>query len=220
MVFSNCVFQQNNISRLVEVRNSSNVIIEHCKFYDNVKLVITPVDRFPIVHDGCSTEVVTAIIKNTTFYMSEILKPPSSISVRCTRLLLIGPVKFHSIMSQSIMDEFSVIKMYESAITVNGYVEFSLNVVNSLIKYECTDEECFIINIANNATLIIYNNTVGMYFVVDWRMPHSEKLYYLPCFFQYLNSGVTDYKAQNINYSILFDKNNISFYKIVAILCI
>ena len=224
LVFSYCIFYYNRLHYgLIGTSHHSNVTIEHCKFFKNVASIFT------LVHVGehpdlnC-TQTKTVIIKNTTFFACRLLSA-SLMTVTCARLLLIGPVKFCNIainlfeyilLMYSLNDAYVPIELFRSIITIEGYIEFSQNTVGSLIKYtECETQECFFMNVAENATLMIVNNTLITYFYAYavWDSQYQAKeMKYLPCFFQYLNSSKIDSKIRSMNYSIIFNRNVDGFF--------
>ena len=160
-------------------------------------------------------KIVTIFIKNTTFFKNELSQSAyvaSLISIGCSRLLLMGVVRFHrnnidlSTLHGRLL-EGSLIEVHKitcTAITLYGYVEISQNTASSLIHYvKCATQECFTMNVAGNATLFITKNTIGTYFRSEWDDHLSaEKFNYPPCFFQYLKSNTID-----ANYLIIFNKN-------------
>ena len=219
VVISYCTFHHNKIHvGLIYTGVTLNIEIEHCEFYNNMGTIIFNfASRFP---DFNCAEIVTVhvFIKNTTFLankLSESVHIASLISIACSRLLLMGPVRFHrnnidlpTLLSNVL--ENSLIEVHKTTtITLYGYIEFSQNTIGSLIHYvQCVTEECFTMNVAGNATLFITKNTVGTYFRSEWNDHYSaEKLNYPPCFFQYLKSNTTD-----TNCLIIFNGNMVSFW--------
>ena len=226
VVFSFCIFHHNTIQYgLIGVDRYSNVTVEHCKFYNNVASIFTLV--YIGEHPGLDCiQIKTVIIKNTTFFANRLLRT-SLVKVVCARLLLIGPVKLSNITINplefyqwisTLDDAYVPIVIIKSTLTIYGYIEFSHNVVGSLIKYtECETQECFIMKVADNATLMISHNTLMTYFnsYADWESPyHDKQIAYPPCFFQYLNSNTvyTDNKIISVNCSIVFDRNVVGFF--------
>ena len=219
LVFSYCIFHHNRLTYgLIGSSHRSNVTIEHCKFYKNVASIFTLVYEGEDPSLNCK-QTKTIIIKNTTFFEYR-LSHASLMRVACARLLLIGPVKFYSItialveyslLMYKLNNAYVPIEMFRSIITVDGYIEFSQNTVGSLIKYaKCETQECFFMNVADNATLMITNNTLITYFYAYavWENQYQAKeMKYPPCFFQYLNSSTTNSKIKSMNYSIIFDRN-------------
>ena len=209
VTFDQCIFHYNHIKKhsLMEVSYYSNITISHCSFYDNTANIFAySYNNRVIENDYCNMQPVAVIIKNTTFSTKHI----NLLLIACTRLLLIGPVKFCGI--GIITDTFnmqSTIILFRSTITIYGYIEFSFNIVDSLIKYsECATPDCFTMNVANNASLVITNNALGTYFDVEWNEDYTvTKINYPPCFFQYLDSS-TSYT----NYSIIFRRNTVHFF--------
>ena len=226
VVISYCIFHHNNISKLIYASHSSNIAIEHCKFYNNMGLIFTYTHKSP---DFQCIHVVTVIIKNTSFSMNKVDDFSSLLSVMCAELLLMGPIKFHGIIYKSVFIIpigdiklrmlASIIAMFQSTITVYIYIEFSQNIITSLIEYnECASQlqqlpNCFVMNVAENATLIITNNIVGAYFNTwwDYRRYLVKDSLYMPCFFQYLSSNTDNNKTRFMNYSIIFNRNMISY---------
>ena len=210
VTFDQCIFHYNRIKKhsLMEVSYYSNITISHCSFYDNTaKIFSYSYNNLVIADDYCNMQPVAVIIKNTTF---SAIKHINLLLIACTRLLLIGPVKFCGIGIGTINDVMqSIIILFRSTITINGYIEFSYNLIDSLIKYsECVTQDCFTMNVANNATLVITNNALGTYFHVEWNEDYTvTKINYPPCFFQYLDSS-TIYT----NYSIIFRRNTVHIH--------
>lgn len=119
----------------------------------------------------------------------------------CARLIMIGPVKFHNITGYhafgTLAFTYTVIRIVKSTITIHGHIEFSQITAETLILYSfCETQECFTMNVADNATLMIVNNSIGTHFYAEWdlRYYHATKMNYPPCFFQYLNSSTTNDK--------------------------
>ena len=200
LVISYCIFRHNKVTKLMGVHIFSNITIEHSEFSNNAACIL--------YYTGSShyAQKATIAIKNTTFFGNKI-------SWRCffrithAILVLMGPVKFYDtqyINSRKIMPiETTLISIDESTITVNGYIEFSQNTVVSLIEYpKCVTPECFTMNVGDNVTLVITNNTIGTYFTAKW-INSVKKSSYLPCFFQYL-------KSKYVNYLIILTKNTIN----------
>ena len=231
LVFSYCTFHHNKMiySLIATVYHFSNIKTEHCNFYENSASILVHMDkRNPkekIYYINC-TQIVTVIIKNTTFNKNNFLRT-SFMTIGCARLLLIGPVKFHNIIdlttntsSDHIHKFFSTIssttiQVVKSTVIIYGYIEFSQNKVATLITYDqCESQECFTMNVADNATLMIINNSLGTYFISLWdlRYYHTRKVNYPPCFFQYLHSSTTNYKIGHTNYSIIFNRNAVNNY--------
>ena len=214
VILSYCLFHHNKVRRLIGVSRYSNITIEHCVFYDNTAHIFGYTDEFPGFY--CA-QTKTIIIKNTTFFANKL---EFLLSIGCTRLLLMGPVSILKNNPVSLIASgftSTLIEMRASTITVYGYIEFSQNAVGSLIEYvKCATQECFTMNIADNATLIIANNTIGTYFIAKWDSHYSvEKLNYPPCFFQYLNSSTMD---GHTNYTIIFNGNMIDFFVYLSVL--
>ena len=224
VIVSYCTFHHNKIHYgFIRVSRTSNITIEHCKFYENKASIFDyiTVSEFPGLN---CTQTFTVILKNTTFVANRLLRS-SLIEVFCARLLLIGPVGFYyntinpvefSTWIFTLNEAYVPIKLIESTITIYGYIEFSQNTVGSLIKYtECDTQECFFMNIADNATLMIFSNTLITYFYahsVWYSHYHVKEMKYPPCYFQYLNSSTTDSKVRSIDYSITFKRNIIGFF--------
>ena len=205
VVISHCIFHHNKMYRLIGTGITlSNITIEHCEFYDNTGTVIH--DFASQFLDFNCANIVTVIIKNTTFFANKL--STSFISTGCSRLLLMGPVKLHRNnidLATFIYFESTLIEVRNSTITVYGYIEFSQNTVRNLIKYVKGGTQDFTMNIADNATLNITKNTLGTYFRSELNSHNSFKtLNYPLCFFQYLNSSTTDRRT---SYLIIFNKN-------------
>ena len=214
LVISYCIFHHNRIhgGLIYTGITLSNITIEHCEFHDNTATIIY--DYASIFPDFNCAKIVTIFIKNTTFFANKLSASKASlISIGCSRLLLIGPVKFrrNSVASITFLKIFvsTLIEVRTSTITIYGYIEFSQNAVGSLIEYvKCAIQECLTMNVADNATLIIANNRIGVYFTPEWNSHYSfKKLNYPLCFFQYLNSSTTD-----TNYLIIFNKNKVNLW--------
>ena len=214
VVISYCTFHHNKIYNGINTAGVTlNITIEHCEFYDNIGTIIYNfANRSP--NFNCA-KIVTIFIKNTTFLSNRLLKLvhiTNLISIDCSRLLLMGVVRFHK---NNIDIEESLIRVYKTTITLYGYIEFSQNTVSNLIKYvNCITQKCFTINVAGNATVFIAENTVGAYFRSEWydHLP-AEKVNYPPCFFQYLKFNTTD-----TNYSITFNRNMGNFFFSISVL--
>ena len=214
VVISYCTFHHNKINGglIYTWVILPNITIDHCEFYNNTGSIINARasrSRFPKF--SCA-KIITVSIKNTTFLANKL--SASLISIDCSRLLLMGAVRFHrnNINLAALFDpavlENSLIVAHNTTITLYGYIEFLQNTVGSLIQYKCITEECFTMNVAGNATLFIAKNTVGTYFVSEWNDHLSaEKLNYPPCFFQYLKSNTTD-----TNHLIVFNKNFVTVW--------
>ena len=137
VVFSYCTFHHNKIYYgLITIDHYSNLTIEHCKFYKIRANIVIYLDAKQGFQDVNCTQTVTVIIKNTTFVAVDnhlqmsLLK--GLISVLCARLLMIGPIKFNNI------TDLTVIRIVKSTITIYGYIEFTENIVVTLITYsEC-----------------------------------------------------------------------------------
>ena len=221
VVFSYCTFHHNAISSLIKVNHYSNLTLEHCKFYDNTGSIFVYIHKENIsymeyisqkFHDLSCNQIVTVIIKNTTFSASKIIYG-SLITVLCARLIMIGPVKFYNITGYHPFISYKAIRIVKSTITIYDHIEFSQNTITALIMYsECETQECFSMNVADNATLMIANNTLGTYFYAEWdlRYYHAGKMKYPPCFFQYLNSSTTNDKNEHTSYLIIFNRNAIN----------
>ena len=207
--FDHCVFHYNHMKKhsLMAVSYFFNITISHCSFYDNTVKIFTYRNQLSI-DDYCNMQPVTIIIENTTFFVRKHL---DLLLTQCTRLLLIGPVKFCGVdkIYKYIDSMTSIIFLLRSTITIYGYIEFSYNTIDSLIKYsDCATPDCFTMNVANDATLVITNNALGTYFDVEWDEDYTvTKINYPPCFFQYIDSS-TSYT----NYSITFRRNTVHIH--------
>ena len=211
VTFSYCIFYNINASVITV---SSNITIEHCAFVDTHGCILK-YNKFK------QPQPVTVIIKNTTFNSGEL--ETYLLSFAHTELLLIGPVKFHRITTTSAYMFYrnssiiSIIKMWNCSISVYGHVEFLYNKMHSLIGFQCITEDCFTMNIADNASLIIADNTVGTYFYAHWPDPYlAYELKYWPCFFQYLNENRVHFNGP-VNYSISFSNNTFDFFKALKV---
>ena len=106
--------------------------------------------------------------------------------------------------------------MQNSTIRVYGQVEFRYNKLNGLIEFQCITENCFTMNIADNASLTIADNRLIIYFYAEWpdRYP-LHKLKYSPCFFQYLSKNIVqlDDEVSYVNCSILFIRNTCNIFE-------
>ena len=206
VVISYCIFHHNKVTGLIGVPFNSSVTIEHSEFYDNMGPIIFHMQA----NKSIDSQITSIIIKNTTFFGNKISKILKCLfRITHTRLVLMGPIKFYDNKSiNPVMPlQTTLISIYKSTITVIGYIEFSLNAVVSLIEYlECAIPKCFTINIGDNTTLLITNNTIGTYFTANWDYS-IEKLSYPPCFFQYLKSSTKDGYS---NYSIVLNKNTVN----------
>ena len=215
IVFNQCIFHHNKNSFLLEVTYYSNITIEHCKFYENAASVFTYTYTGEFPGPNCE-QIVNVTINNTTFFANKPLNLYSSLlKVRCARLLLNGPVKFISTTYNFDIGSISAsIDVFKSTVTVYGYIEFSQNVLGSLIKYSgCEIQECFTMNVADNVTLMINKNKLGTYFTAELDS-HYYHVSYPPCYFQYLNSSITN---ANINCSIIFNGNVIDFFSFLTV---
>ena len=177
VVISYCTFCHNTIyfGLIYTGVTLSNLIIEHCELYNNTGTIIYNFARSGFPNFNCD-KIVTIFIKNTTFLTNKFSKSTciaSLISFSCSRLLLMGAVRFHrnnidfvTLLSKVLKN--SLIKVYKTTITLYEYIEFSQNTIGSLIQYDnCVKEECFTMNITGNTTLFITKNTVGTYFRSD-----------------------------------------------------
>ena len=208
LVISYCIFHDNKVEGLITVPLlfPLSIKIEHSEFYNNMALILL-YNRVAGYH--CA-QMANIAIENTTFSgnkFSHLMR--SLFRIICTRLLLTGPVKFYNTnIPKGLLypEVLTLISIYNSTITVNGYIEFSQNTVNSLILYiHCAKPECFTMNVCDNTTLVITNNTIKRYFMVQYISDYSaEKLSYLPCFFQYLTSST---KSRFTDYLILLSLN-------------
>ena len=211
LTFSHCVLHD---SRLFSYICSSNIAIEHCKFNTNIGYIST----YNNTH--CSVQPTTVVIKNTSFSTSRIIMHQLALmKFSHIKLLLIGPVIFHKITKTLKKQNIFIISLLNCTVSIHGYVEFSHNTLVSLLQFQCVTEECFSINIADNASLIITNNVLGGYFSSIWLDNHSfHTSQYSPCFFQYLSKclgyqGITCHT----NYTILFNKNKCGIRTILSI---
>ena len=215
--FKNCIFHRNKVKELIKVTCFSNLRIEHCEFYDNSAQIINYASQSDL--HGSYAQLATIIIKNSTFICNKLLKSVNYlVEISQARLVLIGPVKFIETSHIITYEDFSIIFIYNSTITAIGYIEFSQNIIVSLIEYyECTILECFTMNVGDNTTLVITNNTVGSYFMVRYDSEYfvAEKLIYVPCFFQYPNSSTKDGYT---NHSIIFKRNTINLFLYISLL--
>ena len=224
VVLSYCTFRHNTIHNgLIRTGITLNITIEHCEFYDNIGTIIHNLRRRR-KFNCAEISIITIFIKNTTFVANKLsgsVSTASLISIGCSRLLLMGAVRFHG---NNIIDLLATLNTWRNSlievhkttsITLYGYIKFSQNAVGSLIRYvNCVTEECFTMNVAGNTTLFITKNTVGTYFGSEWDDHFfAKKLNYPPCFFQYLKSNATD-----TNYLIIFDGNMASVWFSLPIL--
>ena len=218
ILISHCVFHNNKVSGLILVSGFfSNIIIQHSEFNDNVAYIFDYMDGF----QDLNFAQTIMIIENTTFIANKYLHSMAErylFGIRCITLLLMGPVKFYDTNVQySFIRTSTLISIHKSTITVNGHIEFSQNTIGSLIEYdECATLECFTMNVGGNTTLLITNNTIGTYFIPNYKWDNNypvEILNYLPCFFQYLNSSTKD----ETNYLIMLDKNTINSFVHVSV---
>ena len=200
VTFSNCVFHDIYFNRPTCLL--SNVVIKHCRFNHNN---IDYTSMYDCKYNS-QLQLATFIIKNTSF---NTVRTPKLylMSLEHTKLLLIGPVRFNGMIIHRSLDNLkglSIIKILNCTITIYGYVEFSHNAVTSLIEFVCVTKECFTINVAKNASLIITDNKLATYFHAEWPNVHLfHTSMYAPCFFQYLIDDQNDY----VNYSIVFNRN-------------
>ena len=199
VTFSHCVFH--DIYFIRPTCLLSNVVIEHCQFNHNFDYISMYDCKY-----NSQLQLATFIIKNTSF---NTVRTPELylMSLVHTKLLLIGPVRFIGIIIHRSIDNAErlyIIKMLNCTITIYGYVEFSHNTVTTLIEFVCVTKECFTINVAKNASLVITDNTLATYFHAEWPNVHSfHTSKYVPCFFQYLIDDQNDC----VNYSIVFNRN-------------
>ena len=148
MTFSLCMFHDIHFSVLMCL---SNITIKHCKFNHNFGYI------FRIDCDyNSKQQLSTIIIRNTSFNAINNLNSCLMYFAHI-KLLLIGPVRFNKIRGQSI-HRFPIIAMLNCTISIYGYVEFAHNKVTSLIEFWCVTKECFTINVAKNASLVITDN--------------------------------------------------------------
>ena len=134
----------------------SDITVEHCTFNKIMSVIF-------LSNNHSQPRPVTAIIKNTTFNTSEV--SGYLMSFVATKLILIGPVKFHRITSRfGWLYTASIIKMQNCTFSVYGHVEFRYNKLTGLINFQCTTEDCFTMNIADNASLTIADNKLVTYF--------------------------------------------------------
>ena len=206
VTFSHCLFHD---SHFFGFTSSSNITIEHCKFDHNFGCIFKYDDHRNDYHS--QLKPATVIINNTSFNASNILRS-SLMSFAHINLLLIGPIKFHGITYNPKIDEsdtvVSIIKLLNCTVSIYGHIEFSHNIVISLIEFTCIKRECFIVNVANNSSLVISNNKLGTYFYAEW--PNLCLVYalkFLPCFFQYLSKIGCTKCNREANYSIKFNRN-------------
>ena len=213
IVISYCIFHHNNVTRLMRVTVFLNITIQHSQFHDNTAHIIYDVGDYS---NSYCAQMATIAIQNTTFFGNKFTLTHSMISlfrIRCTRLLLMGSVKFYdTCIPNGIKDvkARTLISIHSSIITVNGFIEFSQNRLTSLIEYgKCATPECFTMNVGDSTTLLITNNTIKRYFIAEYVSDYSvEKLSYPPCFFQYLSSST---KNGSTNYLILLSLNKNTF---------
>ena len=204
VTFSHCVFHDIYFNRPTCL---STVVIKHCQFNHTFGYIF----MFDCKYNSL-LQLVIFIIKNTSF---NTIRTPElySMSLKHTKLLLIGPVRFIGMIIHRTIkhaEGLSIIKMVNCTITIYGYVEFSHNTVTSSIEFVCVTKECFTINVAKNASLIITDNTLGTYFHAEWPNVHSfHTSMSVPCFFQYLIDDQNDCA----DYSIVFNRNKIDIFE-------
>ena len=176
---------------LVQIINVSNVTFEYCYFYENNVKVLDALDT-----------VIT--IKHTTFSLTKTVLR-CTLRLENTDLLLIGPIIFH----KNNHNFASVMALFNSIITVHGYIEFSQNYAYTIIAFSCNSaSHCSTMRVLDNTTVAIINNSINGYFT-----NLSDKgTIYPQCLFQYIST--TNLKLDNCldagNFSIVI-KYNINY---------
>ena len=100
----------------------------------------------------------------------------------------------------------TIFELSNSNITANGYIEFSNNVLISIIYHICKKFDCFFFNInLDNTVINVTSNNLSTYFTGEFMQPSSKKVKYPICYFQYY-----DVKGDTIeeNTSIILRHNN------------
>ena len=201
VTFSHCIFHD---SQFLGLRFSSNTVFKHCMFnHNNYCNIVNYIDHH------FQLKPATIIIENTSFNASKTDYPLMSFSH--SNIILIGPVKFHRIL----LNQESIIELLNCTVSIYGYIEFSHNTVIILIKFICITKECFTVNVADNSTLIVTENTLGTYFFAEWPNSYStHALKFKPCFFQYLSETLHNGQP---NYSITFNRNTYGVGEMISI---
>ena len=175
---------------LLLITSVFNVYIKHCYAYNNTITVL----------DVLNSAVV---VKNSTFSLIEttIFDQKSTLQLKSSSLLLSGPIIFHRNNNKII----SVISLYNSILTVQGYIEFSGNYASSIItSFSCDNiSNCYMMKVLENTTISIVSNVIYAYF-----MDFNEYMYNHPlCCFQYFSTRNLDDRINAGNYSIIIKYN-------------
>ena len=184
---------------LIEITDASSVNIKNCFAY-NSKTIALYVSNSSV------------IIKNTTFSLIESTEvdQKSTLVLIKSSLLLQGPIIFH----KNINYYASVISLYNSIITVYGYMKFSENYASSIIKFSCYGLlHCYMMKVLDNASMNIISNQIYTYFIDLKEYSGINRLHPL-CPLQYFSTRNLDNCINIGNFSIIMKYNrfeNLSF---------
>ena len=197
VTINHCEFMLNNMLKrtksMIAAVDVSQMDNNHSKFHNSKGPVLFSISNY------CYSCRVT--VKNTTFSVISSLK---ILHIENAELLLIGPVIFHKV---SYKISLTIILLINSTVTVSHYIQFSYNNIHCLIFYNCYKDECFFINIGDNAIINVTNNLLGAFFRGRWqKYPQPISTVYPPCFFQYFASN--SHKT-----SIMFNNNTVNLQR-------
>ena len=177
---------------LIQITDVSNVTIKHSYIYNNKMSVL----------DALNT---TVVIENTTFSLIQ-TPSQSTLDLMNTSLLLNGPIIFY----KNKNNFASVIALFDSIITVHGYIEFSENYAFSIIMFTCRSIfYCYMMKVLDCTTITIANNGIFTYFIDStyFLSPRPTKYIHPLCLFQYFSTIDLDNCINAGNFSIIIRNN-------------
>ena len=175
---------------LIQITSVSYVYIKHCYAYNNAITVLDALDS-------------AVVVENTNFSLTETIMydEKSTLKLKNSTLLLSSQIIFH----KNKNNYASVISLENSIITVHGYTEFSENYASSIVTI-CICHNIsysYMMNVIENTTISIVNNTIYAYFI-----DLNEYMYIYPlCFFQYFSTRNLDNCITAGNFSIIIKYN-------------
>ena len=197
VTFTNCVFRNNTLYRLIAVYGNVNVKLENCIFKYNQfqSQVIKMID---------SSYHNYMVITNTSFYA--ITSNSSLIYMSSGLLHLEGPVIFAKLKAYRIL-------YIKNSISCHNYIEFSQNVLSSADNaHYIVVQENTLINMTNNEYATIKIIKTPLY-------AHTISNFTAPCYYQYTARGkIFDELTGKLNFSIVYH-NDISIYTVMTAHC-
>ena len=200
--FDNCIFLNN---RQIVIRQRKNHAIFYITYeWLNIQIIncIFKYNNFKVLHLSTSLGDVQISIANATFVSNTLCKKGYFIIIKSADIHLIGPILF-----QNITNATSVFFLHKSNMTCFNYVKFAQVEVDYILWYWTYKN--FFLFIKDKSDINITYSKFKQFAMVK-NSPLIITKEYPPCFFQYLSNKTLDDTYISMQYSIIFENNQVT----------